>query len=324
METAFAAPAFYLSLYRFTLLLHDRLILPSHKGSTLRGGFGNAFKAIICPHPQRCRPRCRQGNNCPFGYVFQTAPPSEARVLRALDQVPRPFVIEPPWDQRTVYEPDETLTFQLILVGEACRYLTYFILAFQELGERGLGGQESRFKLASVEALQPLAGETALLFDAAQPAQICRDALPIRWDDIETYAARLPAHRLTLNFLTTTRLLEDRAPAAAPRFQLLVDYLLTRVSSLSAFFCGALLEVDFPGLKERAAGVELTRNESAWQDWSRHSRHQQQDIKMGGFVGRATYAGALAEFLPLLALGELIHVGKGVVFGNGMYRLTAF
>ncbi|NJN99775.1 MAG: CRISPR system precrRNA processing endoribonuclease RAMP protein Cas6, partial [Anaerolineales bacterium] len=44
-------------------------------------------------------------------------------------------------------------------------------------------------------------------------------------------------------------------------------------------------------------------------------------IEMGGLVGRVTYEGDLTEYLPLLALGELIHVGKGTVFGNGQYQI---
>jgi CRISPR/Cas system endoribonuclease Cas6 (RAMP superfamily) len=42
---------------------------------------------------------------------------------------------------------------------------------------------------------------------------------------------------------------------------------------------------------------------------------------MGGLVGRVTYEGDLSDYLPLLALGELVHVGKGTVFGNGQYQI---
>lgn len=324
MEPAFAAPAFSVSVFRFTLALRDKLLVPVHKGSTLRGGFGTAFKSIVCPHPQDCNPRCQQGSDCPFGYVFQTAPPVAAPVLRALNQIPRPFVIEPPWDQRTVYEPDETLSFQVILIGEACRYLSYFVLAFHELGRRGLGGRQSRFQLVQVEAIQPLTGQRATVYDYTVSTDIRNEPLPVGWDEIVARTVGLPTRQLTLNFMTPTRLLEQKRPAVTPRFYLLIGYLLGRASSLSTFFCGTPLEVDFKAFKERAGRVEIVQNDSVWQDWDRHSRRQGQAVKMGGLVGRVTYAGPLAEFLPLLTLGELIHVGKGVVFGNGMYRLTAF
>lgn len=44
-------------------------------------------------------------------------------------------------------------------------------------------------------------------------------------------------------------------------------------------------------------------------------------VTQEGFVGRVVYEGPLAEFLPLLLLGELIHVGKGTVFGQGKFAL---
>ena len=42
---------------------------------------------------------------------------------------------------------------------------------------------------------------------------------------------------------------------------------------------------------------------------------------LSGFLGCATFAGDLAPFLELLIWGELIHVGKSCVKGNGWYRI---
>ncbi len=59
-----------------------------------------------------------------------------------------------------------------------------------------------------------------------------------------------------------------------------------------------------------------------WVDWERYSARPETRMLMGGFVGTAAFAGELAEFLPLLRLGEWVHVGKGTVMGLGLYRLT--
>jgi CRISPR/Cas system endoribonuclease Cas6 (RAMP superfamily) len=42
---------------------------------------------------------------------------------------------------------------------------------------------------------------------------------------------------------------------------------------------------------------------------------------MGGFLGDITFEGDLAEFLPVIKLGEFLHVGKGTVYGMGKYEM---
>jgi hypothetical protein len=44
-------------------------------------------------------------------------------------------------------------------------------------------------------------------------------------------------------------------------------------------------------------------------------------MKMGGFVGGVEYRGEISGFLPLLMLGEKVHVGKATGFGLGRYSL---
>ena len=63
-------------------------------------------------------------------------------------------------------------------------------------------------------------------------------------------------------------------------------------------------------------------NEIEWADWRRYSNKQDQAMFMGGISGTIGYSGALAEFLPLLRIAELVHLGKQTTFGLGKLRIT--
>jgi hypothetical protein len=53
----------------------------------------------------------------------------------------------------------------------------------------------------------------------------------------------------------------------------------------------------------------------------RYSNRQHDKLKLGDFIGEIAYEGAgLAEFLPLLRAGELLHIGGSTSFGLGRYE----
>ena len=98
--------------------------------------------------------------------------------------------------------------------------------------------------------------------------------------------------------------------------------LLRRLSSLAYFHHGWDLDLDFTGLIDRAEEVRIIEDNTRWVDWERYSSRQDSRMNLGGLVGRVTYQGPLSAFMPLLKFGELIHVGKGAVFGMGKYKIT--
>ena len=319
--------------YRFTLQAVNRLGLPRYKGSTLRGGFGAVFKRTVCfqKDVKSCAD-CLLKANCPYAYIFETAPPQDAEVLRTYSDVPLPFVIEPPLDAKTVYEPGESLDFGLVLVGRAINYLPYFIVVFKELGRVGLGQGRGKYALREVAAVQPLDGVEETIYSAVNE-MVCDRDLSLGWEEIEAHSLKFnlqlpipnlqpPTSRLTVNFLTPTRMKHEGRFVDRPEFHVLIRTILRRVSSLYYFHCGERWETDYRGIIEAARGVRLAEAGTGWVDWERYSRRQRQRMNLGGLVGRATYEGELEPFLPLLVLGELVHVGKACVFGNGWYEIV--
>lgn len=321
-EAPILPPGFRLAHYLLTIEALEPLTLHPFKGSALRGGFGHTFKRLACSQPGHCDKYCQLLNECAYGYVFETAPPDDSEVLSKNQGVARPFIIQPPDDRRTLIPAGDFLTFGLTLVGHSIDLLPHFVMVFHELGRIGLGNTRGQYQLIAVDAQLPFDNWTEPIYRAG--GELIRvPTSNLTTETITTHAATLPTGRLTLNFLTPTRLKhKGRWINEGPFFQALIKVLLSRTSSLSYFHCGERLEVDFRGLIDRAAEVKITDCQTHWEDWSRFSGRQKQRVRMGGLVGQVTYEGDLQDYLPLLALGELIHVGKGTVFGNGQYEIV--
>jgi hypothetical protein len=308
--------------YRFVLEPLEPMSLPPYKGATLRGGFGQAFKRMACSRPQpggTCQ-GCPERDHCAYSYVFETPVPPDSEVLRTHSAVPRPFLFEPPLDDKTEYGLGDELAFGLVLTGRGIDYLPYFILAFKALGDVGLGRGRARFQLKQVWARDPLGPWETLIYHG--PSDALRNAeMTASSAEIEGVAAALPDHELSVRFLTPTCLKHAGEMAREPAFHVLVRALLRRVSSLCYFHCGERWETDYKGLVARAQEVETVEAAARWQGWERYSSKQDRRIGMGGVVGKMRYAGPLASFRWLLVLGSVVHVGKGCVFGNGQYTV---
>lgn len=306
------------------------LNLPQYKGSTLRGGFGRTFRKISCSIPKGNCSECILRQNCPYAYIFETAPPEDAAVLRKYENIPRPFILEPPLESKTIYQPGETLAFGLILVGRAISYLPYFIVVFNELAEAGLGKYRKKCILKEIKSKNPLTGEKAVVYSKSEGKvrkvdMIIKASIIPGLLDLERQKSLMAnfdhVSKVTLNYLTMTRLKYEDSYVDRIEFHILIRNLLRRLSSLAYFHHGQELKLDFSGLVERARGIRLIEDKTNWVDWERFSSRQDTRMKMGGVVGRAVYEGQLDIFLPLLKLGSLVHVGKGTVFGMGKYQI---
>ena len=117
---------FKFARFQFSLKALECLNLPEYKGSALRGGFGHAFKKVVCALRTKECPDCLLKEKCIYSYIFETPPPSNSRLMRKYPSAPHPFVLLPPLEDDRIYEPGEKLEFQLTLIGKAIDYLPYF------------------------------------------------------------------------------------------------------------------------------------------------------------------------------------------------------
>lgn len=129
--------------------------------------------------------------------MFETPPPSDAKMMRKYVAAPHPFVIEPPLEKRMGYKPADEITFGLVLIGRAIDYLAYFIYAFSELGSIGIGRGKGSFKLKNVSS------NGRIIYDSQSKTihSFKANAIPLFLDN-----SLEKTENITLRFLTPTRI----------------------------------------------------------------------------------------------------------------------
>lgn len=300
--------------FRFGIIALEPLILPAYKGSTIRGGFGYAFKRVVCALREKECPDCILKEKCVYSYVFETPPPLDTRIMRKYKAAPHPFVIEPPLEKRRGYKPGDEISFGLTLIGGAIDYLPYFIYTFDELGKIGIGKGKAKYELQSVSS------DGRKIYDSA--SKTLKSFEPSWLSLNHSMSLRGDSDAISLSFLTPTRILFGGQLTLDLEFHMLVRNLLRRLSLLYYFHCnGDPSEWDFRGLIDKAKEAKVKESKLRWYDWTRYSGRQETRIKMGGFVGEITFEGDLTPFISLIKAGEVLHVGKGTGFGLGRFKI---
>jgi hypothetical protein len=314
---------FTLSHVRFTLLARDRIRIPRmNKGITLRGGFGTAFRSLVCVDRQATCDSCRIAGACPYALIFSPTVPPEAERLRLNRDIPRPFVIKPRIGAQELYEAGETFPVDLILVGKARDFFPYFFLCFQRLGEMGMGSGRGRFTVGRVEFLNA-AGKAFTAFKAGDDLLDISPVAITFGELAETSGASAATAAIRLEFLTPV-LLKAGGAWTVPNFGPLMRRLRDRIHALSYFHCGQSLDMDFASFGEEADRIESLPERLEWIEEKRCSRRGGDPYPVQGYRGSMVYKGDLRTFLPFLSLGEYVHVGKAATFGQGWYTVREY
>ncbi|WP_022853899.1 CRISPR system precrRNA processing endoribonuclease RAMP protein Cas6 [Thermodesulfatator atlanticus] len=289
----------------FSLRVEEPLVFPRKPFSPLRGVLGAQLKRISCVARQfeTCAP-CPLNQHCAYGYIFETPRPEDAERLRLYPYVPHPFALTPVLPLK-----GNTFELGLTLVGRGIQYFPHFVLALSAAGDKGLGRRRARFQIADIK--DHFGHESLYQKGQLKP--------PTMKEEIHEEGAS----QIKIRFLTPTSLRFEGhlVPPKNFAFHILVRNLLRRVSALSYFHAEKELNLPFKELIERAQGVKTVAKRLFPQEIIRYSARKETTMPLRGFVGEALFEGELSPFMPLLRLGELVHVGKNTSFGFGAYRL---
>lgn len=294
--------------FEFELRQLDALRLPHYAGSMLRGAFGHALRRAACvTREPECKP-CPLYRSCVFPNVFDTPAPES----NAASQAVNPYVIEGPAMGGHDVAPGETWRFGFVLAGRMLRQMPLVVHAWQRACESGFRQAGSRAELVAVR-LQGGDGSRCVYDPAVgrlEPFEASRMAAPVQ------------DRAACLRFVTPLRLQENGRILNEREIDARRILMILARRTQNLLDCHGERELKLP-LKElavAAGGIEAEVRMRRHQ-WSRYSSRQRQEMDLTGLVGDVILRGDLVPFHELIALGELLHLGKNATFGLGRYQL---
>jgi len=330
---------------RFVAEVTTPIELYEHMGGALRGAFFNALSDQFCVNRMTLRnggcPACPWVQTCPVAFLVATLDPRSDRG----ENVPRPYTIEPSFvssgaeEQRSRGEflaapllprPPAQFEFGLTMFARAMNLFPYVVLSLQRMEQSGIGRKVAEngwrrgtFRVHEVWAENPLTGERQRVLSSGDNLVQVPD-VPVTHAQVCGLDVPAPGAWVRIDFLTPTRLTDQGRLAKQPDFRVLFQRLMERLVALAGAYCDTPLEAD---LKYRlvglAAHVGLVEQQTRWVELESYSSRQKRRTPIGGLVGYAVYAAEeWGPFWPWLKWGELTHVGKNAVKGDGVIQVS--
>lgn len=314
---------FKLYLLKFIFKVEAEIVLPEHKGSSIRGALLGSLRRSFCLKPKEkfCEP-CVLKDTCPISFLLSHSGENSARYTYP----PRPFLIKPSLDKMNEFKPDEELTFTLGFFGEdAIKFFPYVIAGARLMGKTGIGVIEKRgrMNLCRVVSVNPLKEKEQEIFEEEKELKMM-PCLPIDSEDIEMRANEIKKfNKIRIKLLTPMRLVSEKKLVKNKiPFDILYRRLLERFTTLISIYEGQKFDLDFKKIIEESQKVKIEESKIYWDDVFRYSSRHKRRIPMGGYLGEIIYQGDFTNFAEILAWGEQIHVGKYAILGNGWYEMA--
>ncbi|MFN8485243.1 MAG: CRISPR system precrRNA processing endoribonuclease RAMP protein Cas6 [Anaerolineae bacterium] len=328
---------------RFVAEVTRPIVVQDFPGSALRGALFRALIDGFCANRPALDhggcPTCPLFASCPVAYLAATLDPQSDRG----ENVPRPFTLEPPLlagevtagangaPTTIVFDGGARFEFGLTMFAHALQLFPYVVLAVGRMGEAGLGmrtgangWRRGQFAVGEIWADNGVTGEGQPVLQRGSNLVTMPD-VPITHAQLAELPVPPPGAAVRVSFLTPLRLKHGgQVVHTAPPFRALFQRLMERVSSLAQTFSDTPLDAD---LRYRLVGlsdsVRTVESRTRWVHLEAYSGRQKGHTSISGVVGHVVYAADdWAPLWPWLKWGEITHVGKNAVKGEGMIRVT--
>jgi CRISPR-associated endoribonuclease Cas6 len=289
--------------------------LADFNGAWLRSSFGEVLSRRLVDQKRKIK-------NSLFDLLFNNQLPVRHPLRETYKNksggIPRAYVLKHS-PVSGVLNRGETYSFQLTLLGHFNQYLPEICAALANMCEAGLGENRARCRLLSILE-EDASGQRHFLWHHSDK-HILQAGHPISIHDFRHWQFR--DEHLTFRFLSPTQIKERDFHPADFSFPDLLVSLFRRMDDLSQIYFNEAPAVadtflELHKLRVTTDALSLRR----MPDFLYHSHSQQAPMWIKGYTGTITYKGRFNRYLPMLKLGEFLHIGNKTTYGCGAYTLA--
>ncbi len=308
----------YIKLH-FTAVIVEDTELPAEKVSALRGGMGEMLLRANCVRDRNCK-KCDFESECIVRRTMYSRYEITPRFVTTDDSIG--YLLECENYEEEFYAGD-LLEFNLILFGRSIAYFNQYMQAFFALGGAGIGKNHSQFQIVSVTNTrrQRLYAEGMVYMEQYQIETIL-DYVDYRMKQIQKSGCKSDCKN-RLVFRTPLTLKYQGEFISEFHMEAIWNAIRRRIYMLE---CYEGITENIHELEDLRSDMlripDIVRQEYEWIAVRRYSSTQERRMRLTGIKGYLELDSVPEDMLPILAAGELIHIGKNTSFGFGRYKIV--
>jgi len=319
----------------FEFKVSGTLTLPIFSGPIIRNHFGFALKKVSCelllddvdPQKALCN-NCPAVEFCPFVYVFE----SPQEYLSKINPPPPNFVLSTPISLKTIFRESDTFEFGFTLLGKSYQFILPVMEGARRIGKTGFKNAKSTdsLMLNKVYLENPYNGERQAYFSRRLGIFFEIDKFEVKEAE-EKISRLISSDTLTIKFVSPLEFTLDKQKNPELTFANLIRLIIRRANLLAIYneeennqAKKPLMSIyDTKKLIDDAKNIETAEYNiySFMSEYKYLSKSSGEIVKLDGIIGQVTYKGDFTEFVPLLLLGEQLHIGKHTSYGFGEYKI---
>ncbi len=264
-------------------------------GASIRGAFGRALKENVCRASENTQCiNCFYKSACIYTQIFEPLRCNfkiASSKLSSQSQIPPPLVVRV--DSHQKLSKDEQFSFDLTIVGPFGAEIKQLLL--------------SCFKTFTLFSKSPITLHLSNI----------EKVVPFSWLDVNA--------PLTIKFKSPLQIKLKGKTLKSSSFEVnaFLLTLIRRVTTLALFYGQVISKQQECLWRDAIQHIEIKKQALTDITWHRYSFKQCKSVPMQGVFGNIELFGkGIETLLPLLQLGEQIHVGKGSFMGLGSYQLS--